>query len=139
MRTAIENSEKYIIKYGHFSIIIDKYDKSGKKYLDFSAGVTANSLGYGNKKILKVIERQSKNVRDVGEYFIKKYSIGEIRGVGLMMGIGLNVPFMPIISRCARHGLLLGGANENTLGILYPLTINKSQVDEAINVFKKVL
>ncbi|MCK5908224.1 MAG: aminotransferase class III-fold pyridoxal phosphate-dependent enzyme, partial [Flavobacteriales bacterium] len=34
------------------------YDKSGKKYLDLVAGVSANILGHGNKKINTAIKEQ---------------------------------------------------------------------------------
>lgn len=35
------------------------YDDTGKGYLDFMAGISVNNLGYGHKKILKAIKKQS--------------------------------------------------------------------------------
>lgn len=34
------------------------YDKSGKSYLDFVAGVSANTLGHQNKKVNDAIKNQ---------------------------------------------------------------------------------
>jgi acetylornithine/N-succinyldiaminopimelate aminotransferase len=85
------------------------------------------------------------NVKEVGKYFIdklknlKKSSIKDVRGIGLMVGIELNVPLVPIISKCMENRLLLGSAGENTLRILPPLIINKNHVDEAVNILQKVL
>ncbi|MCA1553176.1 MAG: aspartate aminotransferase family protein, partial [Chloroflexi bacterium] len=35
------------------------YDTDGKKYLDFTAGIAVNALGYGDKDVLATIEQQS--------------------------------------------------------------------------------
>ena len=34
------------------------YDKEGKKYLDFVAGIAVNSLGYGNPRLLRRLQEQ---------------------------------------------------------------------------------
>ena len=35
------------------------YDTNNKKYLDFIAGVSANTLGHSNPKIIKAIKKQA--------------------------------------------------------------------------------
>ena len=50
------------------------YDISGKKYLDFVAGVSANSLGHNHKKVSEAIKKQVDNYTHVMVYgeFIQK-------------------------------------------------------------------
>ena len=38
------------------------YDEKNKDYVDFASGVGVNSLGYANKKIVKTIKKQAKNI-----------------------------------------------------------------------------
>lgn len=38
------------------------FDKNGQKYLDFATGIAVNAFGYGNSKILKALNKQSKKV-----------------------------------------------------------------------------
>ncbi|MDD4328696.1 MAG: acetylornithine transaminase [Aliarcobacter sp.] len=38
------------------------YDEKNKDYIDFASGVGVNSLGYANKKIVKTIKEQAKNI-----------------------------------------------------------------------------
>ena len=38
------------------------YDENNKDYIDFASGVGVNSLGYANKKIVKTIKEQAKNI-----------------------------------------------------------------------------
>ena len=38
------------------------YDEKNKDYVDFASGVGVNSLGYANKKIVKTIKEQAKNI-----------------------------------------------------------------------------
>ncbi len=35
------------------------FDKEGKGYLDFAAGIAVNGLGYGDRKVLKAIREQA--------------------------------------------------------------------------------
>jgi len=53
------------------------FDNAGKSYLDFVAGVSANSLGHRPKKVIKAIKHQLKNYTHVMVYgeFIQKPQI----------------------------------------------------------------
>ena len=50
------------------------YDTSGKKYLDFVAGVSANSLGHNHRKVVRAIKKQLNSYSHVMVYgeFIQK-------------------------------------------------------------------
>ena len=59
---------KYQAQTSPFPLMVDVkkakgsyiYDKSGKKYLDFVAGVSACSVGHCNKKVISAINKQAK-------------------------------------------------------------------------------
>ncbi|AWU40088.1 aspartate aminotransferase family protein [Blattabacterium punctulatus] len=51
----ISNPMKISVDYADGNYI---YDKDGKKYLDFVAGLSVNTLGHGNKKIKESIKNQ---------------------------------------------------------------------------------
>jgi acetylornithine/N-succinyldiaminopimelate aminotransferase len=61
--------------YSRFPIVMDRgegvylYDADGKKYLDFLAGVAVNSLGYGDKDVIRAIENQAKKLMHCSNYY----------------------------------------------------------------------
>ena len=64
--------------------------------------------------------------------------IVSIRGIGLMVGMELNIDVNKIIQACAENGLLLLRAGENTIRFTPPLIIEKSHIDEAIEILISV-
>ncbi len=54
--------------YNRFPIVLEKgegtyvWDTSGKKYLDFVAGIAVNSLGHNNKKLVTAIKNQAETM-----------------------------------------------------------------------------
>jgi 4-aminobutyrate aminotransferase / (S)-3-amino-2-methylpropionate transaminase / 5-aminovalerate transaminase len=76
--------------------------------------------------------------------------IGEVRGLGLMIGIELIKDKMltpaaseaeAIREACLRDGLLVGvgGIEGNVIRFQPPLVISKSQIDQALEIFSKAL
>lgn len=67
---------KYQAQTSPFPLMVDVkkakgsyiYDKSGKKYLDFVAGVSACSVGHCNKKVISAINKQAKKYLHVMVY-----------------------------------------------------------------------
>ena len=54
-----EKTDKFIMNtYSRFPLTLERgegvciYDEKGKKYLDFTAGIAVNALGYGNKNVI---------------------------------------------------------------------------------------
>lgn len=61
----IEQAEKALLHtYNRYQIVLDKgedvylFDKNGKKYLDFAAGIAVMSLGYSNQEYKDALKRQ---------------------------------------------------------------------------------
>ncbi|MEA1923967.1 MAG: aspartate aminotransferase family protein, partial [Pseudomonadota bacterium] len=55
--------------------------------------------------------------------------IGEIRGIGLMVGIDLKVPVGEVVSACLEQRLLVGSAGDNTLRLTPPLIIEEAEIE----------
>jgi acetylornithine/N-succinyldiaminopimelate aminotransferase len=88
-----------------------------------------------------------KNVQKVSNYFHLKLNvlkreypkvIKEIRGVGLLIGIQLNVEQIEFINKLMNNGLLTARASENVVRILPPLTVTKKEIDQAVVILNKV-
>ena len=88
-----------------------------------------------------------KNVRKNSKYFLKELNIikenypkviREIRGIGLLIGIQVNVELSKFISKLTKNKLLTIRAAENVVRILPPLNVKKSEIDLALKIIDKV-
>ncbi len=88
-----------------------------------------------------------KNVRKNSNYFLKKLDdlkksypkvIKEIRGIGLLIGIKVNVDLGNFINKLTNHQLLTIRAAENVVRILPPLNVKKREIDQALKIINKV-
>ncbi len=64
--------------------------------------------------------------------------IGEIRGVGLMVGIDLKVPVGEVVSACLEQHLLVGSAGDNTLRLTPPLIIEEAEIETLLRILTEV-
>ncbi|MCL2845913.1 MAG: aspartate aminotransferase family protein [Chitinivibrionia bacterium] len=51
------------------------FDTDGKKYLDCTAGIAVNALGYGNKALEETMEKQAKKIIHASNYYFYKENI----------------------------------------------------------------
>lgn len=73
----------------------------------------------------------------VGHIF--PHIIGEIRGVGLMLGIQVRVPPQEMVQRLRSEGLLtVASSADNVIRLVPPLIIGEVHVEEAIRIITKV-
>ena len=106
--------------------------------------------------VLDVMESEQlvENARIVGDYLMDELKnlrteelkskgtshIVEVRGVGLMIGIELDVPYKEIRNRLVHEQhCFTGCAGTNILRLLPPLCLTKADVDDFIQRFKTVL
>jgi len=79
------------------------------------------------------------HVQEVSQYLIDRLTeinsphIQEIRGRGLMVGIGLDFPAAELVQEGFDAGLLLVGAGPNTLRFVPPLIAEESHVDVVVD------
>ncbi|MCH5583818.1 ornithine--oxo-acid transaminase [Shimazuella sp. AN120528] len=83
--------------------------------------------------------------RELGEYFIEELRkinnpiIKEVRGKGLFVGMELHEKARPYCEQLMDEGLLCKETHDNTIRFAPPLTITKEELDQAIELVKKVL
>jgi len=85
------------------------------------------------------------NVNTVSKYLTEKLNelkkkhseIIDVRGMGLIQGIELNVPAGDIVKKALDNGLILFAAGANIIRFVPPLVITKENVDEMIAILDK--
>jgi len=93
-----------------------------------------------NENFLQSVQAKSKKLKSALQDLQSKFpAIKAIRGLGLMLGLELEVPVKPVIQKCAEHGLLLVGAGDHVIRLLPPLTVSEQEIDEAVAVLAAVL
>ncbi|MBI4440092.1 aspartate aminotransferase family protein [Candidatus Woesearchaeota archaeon] len=123
------------------------------KGINFTPGSHGSTFG-GNclassaaLHVISVVEKKKlmENARKMGAYFsgelrkLKSPCIKEVRGLGLMIGVELNITGKEIVGRCAEKGLLVNCAHERTLRFLPPLTATKKEIDKCVGILGQVL
>ncbi|KAL2319821.1 hypothetical protein Fmac_028790 [Flemingia macrophylla] len=125
----------------------------------------ASSINYGDhgstfagnplvcSAALAVLDKISKpdflsSVSDKGLYFkeLLKQKLGgnchvkEIRGVGLIIGIDLDVPASPLVDACRNSGLLVLTAGKgNIVRLVPPLIITEKELEQAADILYQTL
>lgn len=69
-----------------------------------------------------------------------KYSvIKEVRGIGLMAGVELNVPGKPVVDKCIELGLLINCTHDKVLRLMPALNITKKEIDKAMGILESAV
>lgn len=66
-------------------------------------------------------------------------SVNEIRGLGMMVGIEMNIDIQPILKKLRDKNLLVLPAGENVIRLLPPLTVSKEEIVKAIEILKETI
>lgn len=65
--------------------------------------------------------------------------VNDVRAVGYMVGIGLNVPAADVVAELRNNGLLAPPAGNDTLRLLPPLNATESELSTATDILEQVL
>lgn len=92
-------------------------------------------------------ENMSENAVKMGKYFTEELlklktkfdCIENVRGVGLLMGLVLNIDGKDVAKKCIENGLLTICTKDHILRFLPPLIISENHVDEAVSIVEKSL
>ena len=120
----------------------------------FSAGQHGSTFG-GNplgtrvaNAVLEDIERadlvssavvKGERIRD-GIRAIGSPLVEEVRGTGLLIGVGLAGPVGPLVNAAAlERGLIINAPNESSLRIAPPLIVSDAEVDEFLSILAQSL
>ena len=92
------------------------------------------------------IEKRSLNEKalELGEFLKNELlnieGVSEVRGRGLLLGIGLEKPWAKEIANyLLAKGMLVNSPNENTIRIAPPLIITKKEASKFVKVFSEVM
>lgn len=98
--------------------------------------------------VLDVIEKESliANAADVGTYLITRLKeehlphVTDVRGMGLMIGIELDIPYKdPRTRLVTEQHCFTGASGTNVIRLLPPLCITRADADDFIQRFKNVM
>jgi len=99
--------------------------------------------------VFKAMQKEDilKNCKNMGEYLLEKLEflkntypvIKENRGIGLMLGIELNIEGKQVVNKCREQGLLINCTHDKVLRLMPALNITKNEIDKAIKILSNVL
>jgi acetylornithine/N-succinyldiaminopimelate aminotransferase len=120
--------------------------KPGDHGTTFGGGPLACRLAL---EVLGVIEQDGlvAKVAEIGEFFIQELknliprhrSIGEVRGMGLMIGIEMGSAAKEAVNRLLKRGIITNAAHETVLRLLPPFIISKNNIQEFLTALDEVL
>jgi len=85
--------------------------------------------------------------REVGDHFrqgleglVERHALAlGVRGLGLILGLELDIPGGPLVKYCMDAGFLINCAQENILRFLPPLIVGKDEIDSLLSTLDNVL
>lgn len=99
--------------------------------------------------VLRAIQKEKllTNAKEMGTYLLSKLSglknkysvIREVRGMGLMVALELNVEGKTIVEKCIEQGLLINCTHERVLRIMPALNVTKGEIGRAIKILEQAL
>ena len=106
------------------------------------------AMSIGNAVLNQIFKKRFfKNVQKISKYFYNELNqikidypklIKEVRGVGLLIGLQLFKDPTKFIKKLQDNKLLTIRSGENTIRILPPLNVKKSEIHIAIKIIRKV-
>ena len=69
----------------------------------------------------------------------KHACIQSVRGIGLMIGLVLNVPAKPVEAKLRENGLLCIATGDHVLRFVPPLVVSAAQIDQALALLDRSL
>jgi 4-aminobutyrate aminotransferase len=102
-------------------------------------------------------DQYMQNATDVGEYTldaleeikVRHPSIGDVRGIGLMIGVEFvedkstrkpaHALQKRVVDLAFEHGLLMLGCGRSTIRISPPLSVSRAEIDEGLTIFERAI
>jgi len=90
------------------------------------------------EEFLKGVKEKGQQLRE-GIQKINEPRIKEIRGRGLLIGVEFTAEVKELINICMKKGLLVVGAGTHVVRFVPPLTINQTEINQALAIFRDAL
>lgn len=105
----------------------------------FAAGLAVMKL-LRRPGLMDEVNQKGASIQKVWKSWRKELTVvGESRGLGLMLALELNVPSKPVMLACLEAGLVVNAVSEKALRILPAFNIEQDEIDEGLEIMKKVL
>lgn len=93
-----------------------------------------------NKNFLKIVEKKGDYLVKSLTLLSKKYPLTKIRGLGLLIGVDIDIKDPSIIvNKAIEKGLLINITAGKTVRLVPPLTVSFKEIDEFISKFEDTL
>jgi len=99
--------------------------------------------------VFKAMQKEKilSNCQKMGSYLLEKLTllksaypaIKEIRGLGLMFGVELNIPGKQIVQAAYTRGLLINCTQDKVLRLMPALNVTKKEIDQAVEILVGVI
>lgn len=99
--------------------------------------------------VVKTLESDGviENCKQMGEYLRKKLLklkeihgvVEDVRGVGLLVGMKLNIPGTEIVNACLEKGFLINCIQDSVLRFIPPLIVTKNEIDGLVECLDDIL
>ena len=105
-----------------------------------AAKATLESLLFNDMEIIKHCQFVGESLKALFENLKKEFPsiVKEVRGIGLLLGIALNVECIEVVRRCLEKGVLITCAGPMVLRFLPPLNIGKNEIDILVNTLREI-
>lgn len=105
-----------------------------------TAAVSAVYEIFKQEEILAKVNEVTPYLEEQLDILVEKFDfIKERRGKGLMQGLEFAIPVSDIVVKALQNGLIIISAGANVIRFVPPLVIEKSHVDEMIQILTSVL
>jgi acetylornithine aminotransferase len=101
------------------------------------------------RDVCKILDEDNiiDSARRTGRYFQEKLLglkeryevIGDVRGIGLLLGMKLKIDGASIVTQCMERGFLINCIQDNILRFAPPLIISESEIDALVQCLDEVL
>jgi len=100
-------------------------------------------------EVMKIISEEKivDNCSKMGAYFMERLfwlksrhsSVKDVRGIGLLIGMELDVEGEPLVNKCLEKGFLVNCIQGNTLRFVPPLIIGRKEIDALVECLDEIL
>ncbi len=121
----------------------------------FKPGMHASTFGgsplvcKASLGVFKAIQKYKmlSNTKTMGTYLMEQLQqlkqkfdcIKEVRGLGLMIGVELNIEGKGIVEECFQNGLLINCTQDRVLRIMPALNVTKKQINRAVIILERAM
>ena len=93
---------------------------------------------YEEESVLENCQKQGEKAFGFLKSLEEKYDfVSEVRGLGLMIGIDVEIPTGDVLSKAFEKGLILLTAGEKTIRLLPPLNLSDEELQEGLEIIAK--